>query len=158
MKSDSAEIIIELGDAAATEALGRDLGRAIKPGHVLALIGELGSGKTTLVRGLAAGMGLDPEQVHSPTFTMIQFYPGAPGLYHVDFYRLERPAELEQIGLDEALEGYDSACAVEWADKFPAQLPAGRLEIELCYSGQGRRALLSPTDSAHVLLCAAVKA
>jgi len=191
-EQDNAGLRIELPDAAATEELGACLGRGLEPGHVLALIGELGAGKTTLVRGLARGAGADPEQVHSPTFTMIQIYPGRlihstapspafqggvesaaqdqpeqtpalrPGsrrltLHHVDLYRLERYEELEAIGLDEALEGLDSACALEWADKFPRALPPGRLELRLSYAAAGRRAELRATDPQHARLMQCVK-
>jgi len=147
---------IKLPDAEATGELGRLLGMGLKPGHVLALIGELGAGKTTLVRGMVRGIGADPEQVHSPTFTMIHLYPGHLALYHVDLYRIDRIEELDAIGLDEALEGFDSACAVEWADKFPQALPPNRLEIKLAYDGEARNAELRATDESHGKLLQAI--
>jgi len=112
--SHSAEETFEAGRLAAAEA---------RAGDVFALVGDLGAGKTHWVKGFAAGLGSDAP-VTSPTFTLIHEYPGGRlPLYHLDCYRLESPEELLGIGLDDYLDGR-SVLAIEWADKFPALLPA----------------------------------
>src|SRR5438309_6164393 len=101
--------------AAATEALGRDLGRAVASGDLLALHGELGAGKTTLVRGLAAGLGGDPGRVASPTFVLHRVYRGGRlTLHHVDLFRLGTEVDLALFDLDDLLDG--GAVVVEWAE------------------------------------------
>ncbi len=114
----------------ATLALGRALG-ASRPQGLVALIGPLGSGKTVLAKGIAAGLGLDPAQVSSPTFVIANEYP-LPGpvrrLVHVDFYRLGSEAEAEALGLVDWL-APDTVVVVEWADRLPGVLPADRLEV-----------------------------
>jgi len=108
-----------------TEALGARLGRAAEPGGLLGLIGDLGAGKTCLVRGLAAGLGADPTLVHSPTFVMMTEYRnGRLPLHHVDLYRLERPLD-DELSFREVLYG-DGVAAVEWFDRL---LPAAGDEV-----------------------------
>ena len=103
---------------------GRQTGAALRSGSVLALTGELGAGKTHFVIGLAAALGY-AEEVTSPTFTLVHEYTGGRvSLYHLDFYRLESASEALEIGLDEFLEA-PGVVAIEWADKFPALIPAG---------------------------------
>jgi tRNA threonylcarbamoyladenosine biosynthesis protein TsaE len=103
-----------------TEALGARLGRAARGGELLGLVGDLGAGKTCLVRGLAAGLGVDPDAVHSPTFiTATEYRGGRLALHHVDLYRCEPPL-LDTLFLREALYGAGVA-AVEWFDRL---LPA----------------------------------
>jgi tRNA threonylcarbamoyladenosine biosynthesis protein TsaE len=101
-----------------TSAVGRALADSLDAGAVVLLSGDLGTGKTTFVRGLAEGLGLDPDEVSSPTFTLVQEYRGGRlPLYHVDLYRL-RPVEVEDLGLDEmALAG--GVIAIEWPDRLP---------------------------------------
>jgi NAD(P)H-hydrate epimerase len=113
---------------AAVEELRRCAGRA---GLVVALAGPLGAGKTVFVKGLAEGLGIDPDLVASPTFTIASEYEGRRGrLAHVDLYRVESPAELEATGFRDLL-APGLVLAVEWADRFPEALPADRLEIAL---------------------------
>jgi tRNA threonylcarbamoyladenosine biosynthesis protein TsaE len=103
---------------------GRALGAMLRGGEVLALDGELGAGKTQFVKGLAAGLGC-PGDVTSPTFTLVHEYTGGRlPLFHFDFYRLEKEDEVLQVGLDDYL-GEGGVVAIEWAEKFPALLPAG---------------------------------
>ena len=103
---------------------GRAEAARVRAGDVLALVGDLGAGKTQWVKGLAAGLGSDAP-VTSPTFTLIHEYAGGRlPLYHVDCYRLESAAELLGIGLDDYLDGR-GVLAIEWADKFPELIPAG---------------------------------
>jgi tRNA threonylcarbamoyl adenosine modification protein YjeE len=97
-----------------TRMLGFIIGKLAPPGAILALGGELGAGKTTLVQGVARGVGVPDEYyITSPTFTLINEYPGRRVLYHVDLYRIGDPDEAMEIGLEEILEG-DGLVAIEW--------------------------------------------
>jgi len=107
-----------------TEALGEELAGRLGAGDLVLLAGELGSGKTTFVRGLARGLGAQAT-VQSPTFTLVRVYPGRVQLAHVDLYRLEQSAELRDLGLDELLE--EGVVAVEWGDRLQASLDGGRV-------------------------------
>jgi tRNA threonylcarbamoyladenosine biosynthesis protein TsaE len=103
---------------AETGGVGRDLAATLHAGSVVLLFGDLGAGKTAFVRGLAEGLGVPPEEVSSPTFTLIQEYRGRPlTLFHADLYRLDRPREIDELGLDEIAE--DGVLVVEWAEKLP---------------------------------------
>jgi len=132
--------MIRLADAEATEAFGAALAGALRPGDVIALYGALGAGKTTLARGLLRGLGHDGE-VASPTFPIVQAY--APPdtripLWHVDLYRIEDPAELEEIGLDEAREA--AAMVIEWPERLPLLWPEA-LRLTFGVEPGGARAL-----------------
>jgi tRNA threonylcarbamoyladenosine biosynthesis protein TsaE len=108
-----------------TAAAGRDLATTLRPGDVLLLSGNLGAGKTAFVRGLAEGLGLDPEVVSSPTFTIVHEYRGGRlVLYHADLYRLEKAAT-EDIGLEE-MGVKDGVLAIEWPDRLTHALPGAR--------------------------------
>jgi tRNA threonylcarbamoyladenosine biosynthesis protein TsaE len=121
-------------------ALGERLGRALRAGDVVALIGPLGAGKTTFVQGLAAGAGVPPERhVASPTFALVNEHPGRVALVHADLYRVERRAELEELGLDDVFDR--AAVAIEWLDRFPDAAPADRLELTLVIEDDGARRL-----------------
>jgi tRNA threonylcarbamoyladenosine biosynthesis protein TsaE len=112
-----------------TEDLAARLARALRPGDRVALCGPLGSGKTTFVRGLARGLGLDPAAVHSPTFTRVHRYRGAITLAHVDLYRVDTPEAYDELGL-EADEESASIVAFEWGDKLPPGAPAPRVRVD----------------------------
>ncbi len=133
---------LHLPDAGAVEALGGALAAALGPGEAICLSGPLGAGKTTLARGLVrAFVGADVE-VPSPTFTLAQAYDGPDfPLTHFDLYRLVRPDEAYEIGLDEALE--DGAVIIEWPERLEGRLPADRLDIEIGLEDQGRTARLT---------------
>lgn len=114
---------------AETERAGEDLGRRLSPGSVLLLYGELGAGKTAFVRGLARGLGGSPDEVSSPTFTIVQEYDGARArLYHVDLYRLS-PAEVEDLGLDDLIDS-GGVVAIEWAERWHGR-PSRALAVHL---------------------------
>lgn len=109
---------------------------------MLALTGDLGTGKTVLTRGIALGLGIPMDQVSSPTFTLIQEYTGSIPLIHVDLYRLERPSELATLGLEEYFT-QDKIVIIEWADRFPQILPSDHIAIHLEYGETEDTRLLS---------------
>jgi tRNA threonylcarbamoyladenosine biosynthesis protein TsaE len=100
-----------------TSALGEKLARTLKPGTYILLHGDLGTGKTAFVRGLASGLGIDPAEVSSPTFVLVQQYRGVLPLTHVDLYRLDSAAAVEDLGIEELVER--GVLAVEWAERLP---------------------------------------
>ena len=113
---------------------GKSLGAELSSGAVIGLIGDLGSGKTTLTRGLALGLGVS-DGITSPTFTLINEYRGGRlPLYHFDVYRLDDPGDMEQLGYEEYFYG-DGVSVVEWADKFPGLLPDDAIIIHLEQGG-----------------------
>lgn len=107
-----------------TFELARNFAKKLKVGDILALVGELGAGKTCFVQGLTAGLGVPKDTyVRSPSFTLMNEYSGGRiSLYHFDFYRLEEAGELADLGLDEYFYG-DGVTVVEWADRFPGAMP-----------------------------------
>jgi len=105
-----------------TVAAGRELAATLAPETTLLLFGDLGAGKTAFVRGLAEGVGVDPSDVSSPTFTLIQEYRGGRlPLLHVDLFRLNDAREIDDLGLEEL--GSGGVIAIEWADKLPRPIP-----------------------------------
>jgi tRNA threonylcarbamoyladenosine biosynthesis protein TsaE len=114
-----------------TAAVAQELAAGLEAGHVILLSGNLGAGKTAFVRGLAAGLGADPEEVSSPTFTLVHEYRGGRlTLYHADLYRLDKVAT-EELGLEE-MGVADGVLAIEWPDRLSHVLPsARRIEIEI---------------------------
>jgi tRNA threonylcarbamoyladenosine biosynthesis protein TsaE len=123
-----------------TERLGRVIGRALRGGEVIGLYGDLGTGKTTLVRGIAAGLRAAPRLVSSPTFVLIHEYRGRLLLAHADLYRLASPDDVAQTGLSDYLDG-TTVTVVEWADHAGAELPNDRLEIRITHRGRETRVL-----------------
>ena len=108
-----------------TSEAGRGLATELRVGDVVLIEGPLGAGKTAFVRGMAEGLGADPADVSSPTFTILQQYPGTPMVYHADLYRLT-PAEAADLGLEET--GTDGVLAVEWPDRWDAR-PRSAIQI-----------------------------
>jgi tRNA threonylcarbamoyladenosine biosynthesis protein TsaE len=129
---------IEAASAAETKRVGAHLGRLLDIGDVVALLGPLGSGKTTFAQGIAVGLNVpDDRHVASPTFALVNEHPGRVPFVHADFYRVERIEELRELGLEEA---YDrAAAALEWADRFPQVVPADHLEVTLTALPDGGR-------------------
>jgi tRNA threonylcarbamoyladenosine biosynthesis protein TsaE len=124
-----------------TVEAGRQLAATLRPGDVVLLSGPLGAGKTAFVRGLALGLGADPADVTSPTFTLIQEYRGAAcTLYHVDLYRLE-PREVDDLGLDELMGG-DAIVAVEWPERLPRAIQDA-VRVQLAITGENERMISS---------------
>ena len=149
---------ISLHDAEATASLGAWVGRLLRPGDFVALSGDLGSGKTTLARGLIedllARSGAPHEYVQSPTFNLVQPYSaGDLEIWHYDLYRIESANELEELGLDDAL---DIGCVIcEWPDRLGARLPEERLDVALKVVGTARRAGLRGYGEFGIRLAAA---
>src|SRR5688572_6786968 len=112
-----------------TRTIGRSLGRAAAPGTVLALVGELGAGKTQLAKGVADGLGVR-SVVNSPTFVLMNEHVGRLRLFHIDAYRLGDPEEASTAGLLDERHA-DGVTVIEWADRLNGWLPAERLEIHL---------------------------
>ncbi|MGB2717165.1 MAG: tRNA (adenosine(37)-N6)-threonylcarbamoyltransferase complex ATPase subunit type 1 TsaE [Vicinamibacterales bacterium] len=122
-----------------TTELAASLGAELQPGDVVLLYGELGAGKTAFVRGLARGVGAPAEEVSSPTFTLVQEYPGARAtLYHVDLYRLE-PNEVQDLGLEELVSG-DGIVAIEWAERWEGR-PDDVVQVWIEDAGEDRRSI-----------------
>ena len=133
-------MILDLPDAEATHKFGVKLGRSLAAGTVILLQGDLGAGKTTLVQGIAEGLGIQ-DSIESPTFTLINEYlTGRIPLYHLDLYRLE-PEEVEGLHLESYWDGLEmdlGIVAIEWAERLPYQ-PNNYLQICLSYCDSGRQ-------------------
>jgi tRNA threonylcarbamoyladenosine biosynthesis protein TsaE len=113
-----------------TIELGRQIARELPRNAVVLLIGNLGAGKTTLAKGIISGLGAaEPDEVTSPTFTLIHEY-GQGRIYHVDLYRLDTPAQVATLGLEEIFDR-DAVVLIEWGEKFPDVFPSRRIEIDL---------------------------
>ena len=136
-----------------TQALGAELGRQASAGTIITLTGDLGSGKTTLVQGLARGLLVPADfYITSPSYTLINEYPGRHRLLHVDLYRLSDPMEIEEIGLADMLAG-DSVVAIEWAERLPAEWLTAYLHIHLeAISADARRITLNAYGQDHRIL------
>ena len=129
-----------------TAAVGRRLASSLSAGSVLLLVGDLGAGKTALVRGLAEGLGVPAEEVSSPTFTLMQEYRGGRvPLIHVDLYRLNDPREIDELGLEEL--GLNAVLAIEWAEKLPRPI-ADAIEVRISHGdGDDRTITLSGSSA-----------
>lgn len=130
----SRSLMIRTSSPQQTEALGTALGALLRAGDVVALSGELGAGKTIFTRGIAEGAGATGH-IASPTFTFIREYHGPVTMFHADLFRLEEPAQLEDIGLEEILDA-GGIVVIEWAEKARALLPAEYLWVELRFTKQ----------------------
>jgi tRNA threonylcarbamoyladenosine biosynthesis protein TsaE len=136
--------IIEIisASAAQTWEIARLIGEKLREGDVLALSGELGSGKTCFTGGLACGLGVDKKyQITSPTFTLINEYPGRFKLYHFDIYRLTHYSEFEDLGYEEYFYGR-GVVVIEWAEKIAQILPANIFFINFEYIDENKRRII----------------
>jgi len=114
-----------------TIALGEKIGVVLKPCDILGFYGELGSGKTTMIKGVALGLGVkEQDMVKSPSFVMINEYKGRYPIYHIDLYRVKNGEEILSIGFDDYLYG-EGVCLIEWAEKAEGYLPENTIKIEL---------------------------
>ena len=122
-------IEISTSSADETRALAARIAAHAREGWVVALAGELGAGKTTFVKGFAAALGVNSDDVTSPTFTLVHQYRGRVLVNHLDLYRLEAKRELDDLGIEELFE--QGVTLVEWAKKIPGAVPEPRLEVTL---------------------------
>ncbi len=141
----STALSLLLHDEDATARLAQLLAEVVEPGDILLLSGDLGAGKTTFIKYLALGLGMDPREVTSPTFTIIHEYPGGRiPLVHADLYRLGQGADITETGLEEYMGG-DVVTAIEWAEFLPEKPPGNWLDIALSHEdGVRRKAMLEP--------------
>lgn len=122
-----------------TIALGSEIAQELVAPSVVLLVGNLGAGKTTLAKGIIQGLGAaTPEEVTSPTFTLIHEYPGPVPVYHIDLYRLETETEVATLGLDDIFD-QRAVVLIEWGERFPELLPVNVMTIELTYTGDRRK-------------------
>ena len=128
-------IVLKTKSSAQTVKLGKAIGRLLGPGQVVALIGDLGAGKTTLTKGLSSGLGVDPSTVMSPSFVLIREYEGRIPVYHFDLYRLDNLDQVEGLGYEEYFYG-QGLTIIEWADKIKDLLPEEYLTVELSLSDE----------------------
>lgn len=134
----------ELICSSAQETLefGKKLGAQLKRGDVLCFEGELGAGKTTLIKGVAAGAaGIDEREVTSPTFSYLHIYEGKMPVYHFDLYRLKNGKEFSALGFEEYLQDEGIAC-IEWAERIQELIPPDALYIRLEHDGEERRKII----------------
>ena len=123
---------------AETQTIGKKIGKQLRQGDLVALIGDLGTGKTCLTQGIARGVGVYPNQiVNSPSYTLINEYAGKIPIYHVDLYRLQNHDELLDLGLDEYMEG-DGICIIEWAEKL-GSLKISHTKIQITWLSEMTR-------------------
>lgn len=129
--------MLETTSESETSRAGETLGRGLVAGDVVLLYGDLGAGKTAFVRGMARGVGANPDEVSSPTFTLVQEYTGSSAtLYHVDLYRLE-PAEIDDLGLEDLVAG-DGIVAIEWAERWKGR-PDDAIDVRIEDAGEDQR-------------------
>lgn len=132
---------VETSSGAETIALGARLGRLLAPGDFVALVGELGAGKTQFAKGVALGLEVaDDTPVTSPTYTILNIYQGRIPLYHFDLYRLQGPEDVDNLGFEEYFSG-NGACLVEWAERLEDELPAQMLTVTLSHTGPESRSV-----------------
>lgn len=132
-----------------TQALGRRIAAVLPPGAVLALYGDLGTGKTQLVKGVAEGLGIPASSVRSPTYTILHTYDeGRRPLYHFDAYRVQTPDEFIELGFEEYVHDEGGVTCLEWADRVESLLPTATIRLRLSHEGpQSRRITRSDADT-----------
>jgi tRNA threonylcarbamoyladenosine biosynthesis protein TsaE len=134
-------VVIQTKSTSETIRLGKRIGAHLQPGDVVALAGELGTGKTQFIKGVAAGVGVGKSTyITSPSFTLIHEYPGKIPFCHIDLYRLKTEREVEELGLEEYFQR-GGVTAIEWADKISSLLPKEMLWIHIYYTGEYTRSL-----------------
>ena len=125
-----------------TQNLGEKIGLDLKPGTIIALSGDLGSGKTTFLKGLAKGLGIK-KRIVSPTFVFVkQYFVGKINFYHADLYRIENPKDTQGLGLKELFEDPNGITAVEWAEKFPEVFPEETIKMNFTYLNDKERKIV----------------
>lgn len=146
---------IDLADPQATERLGQALAPRLGSGDVILLSGPIGAGKTHFARALIQSLLPEPEDIPSPTFTIVQIYDGPDcEIWHSDLYRLSHPDDAIELGLEDAFE--TEICLVEWPDRLGSMAPASALSITFEANGEGRSAIFSWTDPRWARVLAAL--
>jgi tRNA threonylcarbamoyladenosine biosynthesis protein TsaE len=134
-------MVLRTRSASETARIGKSIGTRLFSGDVVALVGELGVGKTQFIKGLAAGVGIESSTyISSPSFTLIHEYPGKIPFYHIDLFRLEREKEAEELGLEDYFQGR-GIMAIEWADKIPSLLPREILVVSIVHVDKNIRSI-----------------
>jgi len=134
-------VVVKTKSSAETIRIGKNIGSRLLPGDVVALVGELGAGKTQFIKGMAAGVGVGrPVTISSPSFTLINEYLARIPFYHIDLFRLQWEKEAEDLGLEDYFQG-EGITAVEWADKIPNFLPKELLLIHIAHTGKHTRSI-----------------
>jgi tRNA threonylcarbamoyladenosine biosynthesis protein TsaE len=138
-------LVVHSNSEAETIALGAQIGTRLQPGDLVLLLAPFGAGKTHLTKGIAAGLGADPDEVNSPSFVIINQYSAGARyrrmpIFHADLYRIETAHDLGTVGLEECLVG-DGVCIIEWAERAADWLPQERLAIEIAETGPNTRRL-----------------
>ena len=134
-------MVLQTKSVSETIRLGKRIGHLLRSGDVVALVGELGAGKTQFIKGLAAGVGVGKTTyVSSPSFTLINEYAGKVPFYHLDLFRLEREKEAEELGVEDYFQS-EGIAAIEWADKIFSLLPIEILFIHILHTGKNTRTL-----------------
>lgn len=150
---------IQSNSEAETIAFGERIGNRLQPGDLLLLLASFGAGKTHLTKGIAAGLGADPNEVNSPSFVIINQYTAGPAhhrmpIFHADLYRIETAHELGTVGLEECLNG-DGVCVIEWGERAADWLPQERLVVKIAEIGPtSRRLRLIPQGERYEQLVA----
>ena len=124
-----------------TRAAGESLAGSLRPGDAVLLSGDLGMGKTVFARGVAAGLGVDPGRVHSPSFTLVNLYSGRMPVYHIDLYRVEKLEDMDELGLEEILGG-DGVAVVEWAERLGPYRPLRAVQVRVADRGGPMREIV----------------
>ncbi|KPJ61621.1 MAG: hypothetical protein AMJ46_00540 [Latescibacteria bacterium DG_63] len=135
----------ESGSEKETLALGRRLGGLLSRGDIVGIRGELGAGKTVLVRGICDGLGIR-QRTRSPSFTFMNRYRGPVDVYHIDLYRVGDPGDLATLGWEEALRA-DSVTLIEWADRLGSLLPESSIQIDMEVTGEQTRRIQFTTQT-----------
>lgn len=133
---------------AETEAVAERLAQGLRAGDLVLLYGDLGAGKTAFVRGLARGLGADPDEVSSPTFTLVQEYGARVPLRHADLYRVTTRLDVQELGLEEAAAD-GAVVTVEWADRLAGDPPPGAICVRISDEGGDRRRIEVTGESGH---------
>ena len=150
-KRSMSQIVVKSRSPASTYSLGKRLGKRLQAGSVIALVGELGCGKTLLTRGICEGLGVHNRYVNSPTFMLVNEYRGRINVYHMDLYRLETPEDAFGIGIfDYFSRGREGVIIVEWAERIASLLPEERLTVEFEVVSSNERSIsLTGTGSKY---------